>query len=176
VLDKTAALVGRKGGASASFTLMNTKTGNQSGTLAIKGKKFHATIAGAIVWYNGKTQWSYLKSTNEVSVTTPTLAKQTQMNPLTFINLYKQGYKLSMKTINGNYQVHLEAQTPTKQSIKELYIIINKSSYVPQEVKMKTASNWTTIKISNFKAKNQQDSLFSFNSKDFPTAEVIDLR
>ncbi|MCR4774662.1 MAG: hypothetical protein K5854_09940 [Prevotella sp.] len=176
VLDKTAALIGRKGGASANFSISGAKIGATSGTIAIKGNKFHATTPQATVWYDGKTQWSYMKKTNEVNVTTPTLAKQTTMNPLTFINMYKKGYNLGMKTIGTNYQVHLTASTPAKQSIKELYIMINKSSYAPTEVKMKQASGWTTIKISNFKAKNQPNGTFVFRAKDFPTAEVIDLR
>ena len=41
---------------------------------------------------------------------------------------------------------------------------------------MKQASGWTTIKITNFQAKNQSDRIFTFNAKDFPHAEVIDLR
>ena len=63
VLDKTAAIVGRSGGASANFTMSSGKYGNTSGTIAIKGNKFHATTPQAVVWYNGKTQWSYMKKT-----------------------------------------------------------------------------------------------------------------
>jgi len=46
----------------------------------------------------------------------------------------------------------------------------------PKQVKMKRGGEWTTITISNFQHKKLSDNLFSFNSKDFPTAEVIDLR
>jgi hypothetical protein len=41
---------------------------------------------------------------------------------------------------------------------------------------MLQGKNWTTINISNFKAKNQSNDIFSFNSKDYPKAEIIDLR
>lgn len=41
---------------------------------------------------------------------------------------------------------------------------------------MKQSKGWTTIDISQFKAKAQPDNLFRFNSKDYPQAEVIDLR
>ena len=175
ILDRTASIVGRRGGASADFSISGSKFGT-SGTIVIKGNKFHAVTPKAIVWFNGKKQWSYLKSTNEVNVSSPTLAKQTTMNPLTFINMYKQGYNLGMKEIGTNYQIHLTATTPAKQSIKELYILVNKSSNAPAEVKMRQSSGWTTIKISHFRAKNQPNSVFEFNSKDFPSAEVIDLR
>lgn len=56
-----------------------------------------------------------------------------------------------------------------------MYITVDKN-YVPKQVKMRQGSTWTTISISNFKASRQSDATFSFNSKDFPTAEVIDLR
>ena len=65
ILDKTAAIVGNKGGASANFTLTNKKMGSVSGSISIKGRMFHATTPQAIVWYNGKTQWSYMKANEE---------------------------------------------------------------------------------------------------------------
>ncbi len=175
VLDKTASIIGRKGGASANFTLSSSKYGSASGTIAIKGNKFHARTDKAIVWFNGKTQWAYMKSTQEVNVSNPTQAQQMSMNPYTFINIYKTGYTSSLKTQGNNYQVHLVAQNQ-KRTVQEMYITINKSSYVPSEVKMKQGSTWSTIKISGFQAKNQANSTFVFNAKDFPQAEIIDLR
>ena len=76
VLDRTAKVIGNKSGASANFTISNAKIGSSSGTIAIKGNKFNARTPQAIVWFNGKTQWSYLKKTNEVNISTPTQAQQ----------------------------------------------------------------------------------------------------
>lgn len=175
VLDKTATVVGNKGGASASFTMSNPKIGTTSGTIAIKGHMFQASIPSAIVWYNGKTQWSYMKSTNEVNITTPTEAKRMKKNPYTFITMYKSGYNMSMKTSGRNYVVHLTAQNK-KRSVKELYITVNSSTYIPVQVKMLEGNTWSTINIKNFKAKKLANSMFTFKAKDFPKAEVIDLR
>lgn len=175
VLDKTASVVGRKGGASASFKVSSTKYGNTSGTISIKGNKFHAKTPQAIVWFDGKTQWTYMNSTEEVNIITPNEAQQAAMNPYQFINLYKSGFDMSMKTVGGYYQVHLTAQNK-KRSVQEMYININKKTYIPSQVKMRQGSSWTTIDISNFKASNQPNSRFSFKAKDFPKAEVIDLR
>ena len=175
VLDKTAKVIGNKGGASASFQMSSPKYGSASGTIAIKGNKFNAHTAQATVWYDGKTQWTYLKKTNEVNVSNPTQAQQMSMNPYTFINIYKTGYNMDMKSSGANYEVHLTAQNK-KRSVQELYITINKKSYVPSQVKMRQGGTWSTIKISNFKAKGISNSTFVFNSKDFPNAEVVDLR
>lgn len=174
VLNKTAAVVGRKGGAQADFTVSGKKTGTQSGTIAIKGNMFQARTKKAIIWYNGKTQWSYLKMTNEVNISTPNEAKRMSMNPYTFISMYKNGYNLSMTTKGGNYVVHMVAQNK-KRSVPEAYITISKS-YKPSVVRMRQGNDWTTIYVNNFVAKNQPNSKFSFNAKDFPKADVIDLR
>lgn len=175
ILDKTAAVLSRKGGASASFQLSNAKMGKVSGTIAIKGNKFHAATPQAIVWFNGKTQWTYLKKTEEVNVTTPTQAQQMMMNPYTFINIYKTGYVMTASTASNSYEVHLKAQN-NKRTIQEMYITVDKKTYVPLTVKMRQQKAWTTISISNFKGVNQPASLFVFNSKEFPGAEVVDLR
>lgn len=175
ILDKTSKVIGHKSGVSASFTLNNPTTGNVSGTIAVKGGKFNAHTPQAIVWFNGKTQWTYMKKNNEVNISTPTQAQQQMMNPYTFINVYKTGYKMSSTKAGANYEVHLVAQNQ-KRSIQEMYVTVNSKTYVPSRVKMKHNGRWYTVTISNFSAKKQPDSLFTFNSKDYPSAEVIDLR
>ena len=175
VLDRTAKVIGNKSGASANFTISNAKIGSSSGTIAIKGNKFNARTPQAIVWFNGKTQWSYLKKTNEVNISTPTQAQQMAMNPYTFINIYKTGYKSSLKTVGSNYVVHLVANNQ-KRSVAEMYITIDKKSHVPSVVKMRQGKTWSTITVSNFRAKSVSNSTFNFNSKECPGAEVIDLR
>lgn len=175
VLDKTASIIGNKSGASANFQMSSPKYGSASGSLAIKGNKFNARTGQATVWYNGKTQWTYMKKTNEVNVSNPTQAQQMSMNPYTFINIYKTGYNSSMKTVGGNYEVHLTAQNKTR-SVQELIITINKSTYVPSVIKMRQGGTWSTITVSNFKAKSIPNSTFVFNSKEFPKAEIVDLR
>jgi outer membrane lipoprotein-sorting protein len=175
VLNKTASVVGRKGGAQANFNISGKKIGAQSGTIAIKGNKFQARTRKAIVWYNGKTQWSYLKMTNEVNVSNPNEAKRMSMNPYTFISMYKNGYNLSMTKSGSSYVVHMVAQNK-KRSVQEAYITINKCTYTPSLVKMRQGNDWTYISVNNFRAVNQPDSKFTFNAKDFPKADIIDLR
>ncbi len=175
ILDKTSKVIGHKSGVSAAFTLNNPTTGNVSGTIAVKGGKFNARTPQAIVWFNGKTQWTYMKKNNEVNISTPTQAQQQMMNPYTFINVYKTGYKMSSAKAGSSYEVHLVAQNQ-KRSIQEMYVTVNSKTYVPSRVKMKHNGRWYTVTISNFSAKKLSDSLFAFNSKDYPSAEVIDLR
>ena len=174
ILDKTAGIIGRKGGATANFAISG-KYGNTSGTIVIKGKKFRATTPDAIVWYDGKTEWTYIRKNEEVNVSTPTEAQQQAMNPYKFINIYKNEFNLGMKSSASEYNIHLVARNQGR-TIKEMYIKIDKRTYLPKQVRMRQANGWITIRISNFRASNQSDASFRFNSKDYPKAEIIDLR
>lgn len=173
VLDKAAAIVSNKNGVQANFT-MSGGMGNVSGTIAVKGRKFHATTPVATMWFDGKTLWTYMKKNDEVNVSTPTETQLQKINPYNFINLYKQGYDMTMNKSGNAYVVHLTAKKNNK--IEELFVTVDKKSNHPTQVKMLQNKKWTVFDISNLKAQTIDDATFSFNSKDFPSAEIIDLR
>lgn len=174
VLDKCAATLNTTNGLKADFTMTSAQYGSASGTIALKGRMFHATTAVAAMWFDGKTQWTYMKKNDEVNVTNPSESQLQSINPYNFINMYKQGYKYSMTTADQSYVVHLTA-TGTKQ-IPEMFITVDKKSYQPSMVKLLQGKKWTTFTISNLTKVSMADSDFKFSSKDYPTAEVIDLR
>lgn len=177
VLDKTAAVVSAKEGIQANFSIKSSKgvNLNASGTIAVKGKKFHATTPQATIWFDGKTMWTYMKKNDEVSVTTPIESQLATINPYNFIYMYKQGYSYTLEKVDKNYIVHLHA-TDAKKPIQEMHIRVMQKSYIPWSITYRTSKGVTSIDITNFKATTQPDGLFRFNSKDFPNTEVIDLR
>ena len=175
VLDKCAAAVSAKEGVKASFVMESAQYGRAQGTISVKGKMFHASTEVAALWFDGTTQWTYLNSNNEVSVTTPTEAQLQAINPYNFIHLYKSGFKYTMTTNNTSYNVHLTAED-AKRKIQEMFITVDKKAYTPTDVKLRQGTKWTTFRISDFQKVSLADSEFRFNSKDYPTAEVIDLR
>ena len=174
VLDKAAGTITAQSGVKANFK-MTTANGSTSGTIAIKGKKFYATTPQAKVWFDGKTQWTYLKNNDEVNVSNPTEAQLQAINPYNFIHLYKRGYTYTMNTAGTDYVIHLVANSADRK-IKELFISVNKKTYQPKQVKMLQGKKWTTFDINSIKKENIADSQFRFNAKDFPKAEVVDLR
>ena len=80
-----------------------------------------------------------------------------------------------MTTTEDTYNVHLTA-TEANNRVKELFILVNKKSNMPTQVKILQGKKWTTFDISNIIRHPYNDASFRFNQKDFPTAEVIDLR
>lgn len=175
VLDKCAAVVSSKDGVQADFTMTSAQFGDASGKIAVKGKMFNASTSVASMWFDGKTLWTYMAQNNEVSVTTPSENRLQTLNPYNFINLYKEGFKYTMTKGGNTFNVHLTAEDP-KRKVQEMFISVDQTTHHPTEVKMLQGSKWTTFTIKNLKTTKLDDATFRFNSKDFPTAEVIDLR
>ena len=92
ILDKTAAVVSNKAGVTASFTISSKQYGNSTGTISVKGRKFYANTSVGVVWFDGKTQWTYVRQNDEVNVCNPTQADLQAINPYNFIYMYKNGY------------------------------------------------------------------------------------
>ena len=174
VLDKVSSTLSNKEGFKANFILTNDDFGTSKGNICVKGKMFKATTETVDIWYDGKTQWTYLKHSDEVNITTPTEHEQHAINPYSFINIYRDGYKYSMKTNGSKYEIHLIAQK--QKSIQEMFITVDKKNYVPTKIRMRQGSKWNTITISEINTGKLSDNIFKFNKKDYPTAEIIDLR
>ena len=173
VLDKTAAAVSNKSGVTCSFTLKGGQM-NENGTINIKGRKFQVTVPDVTVWFDGKTQWTYVKKNDEVNVANPSEAEIQNINPYNFIYMYKDGYTYTMEKKNGSFEVHLKAKG--NKGLREMYVTVNPKTYIPSQIRIHHKKGWNTIDIRDFKKAKLSDAIFRFNSKDFPTAEVVDLR
>ncbi|MGN0221684.1 MAG: LolA-like putative outer membrane lipoprotein chaperone [Prevotella sp.] len=175
ILDKAASAVNQKSGMKASFSISGGTYNGTSGTIAIKGRKFQITTPQMIIWFNGSELWSYVKSNEEVSVTHPNDAQLNRINPYSFITMYRSGYTLSHEKKGGNYIAHLQAQSKNSR-IQEVYITINETTCLPSVVRLCEKGVWSTIQLSKIQSVKLADSVFQFNAKEHPNAEVIDLR
>ena len=133
-----------------------------------------------ITSYNGHTQWSMMPGSEEVNMTVPTEEEKQAVNPYAFIQLYKHGYKASVKKGSlrntDTYEVHLTA-TDSKQEIKEIYVDVRKSDYTLLCIRLRQDTGWHRIVLHTVSAvKDMNDSEFSFPTQDYPDVEVIDLR
>lgn len=176
VLDKTASTLSSYPSVTANFHAALGGRGGTTGTITLQGRKFFVQGAEALVWFDGQTQWMLLPSTNEVNITTPTPQELQQMNPYYFLNLYKSGYDLTLRT-EGPYDI-VTMKAQRKAGIKEMEVTIQRSTHLPARVKM-TSQRGTvsTIAISNIhRGKRLPDSRFQFRQKEYPKAQIIDLR
>ncbi|MCH5181827.1 MAG: outer-membrane lipoprotein carrier protein LolA [Prevotellaceae bacterium] len=184
LLDRTAAAL-KNGGVEAAFTATASRSGQRlgatSGTIYVRQNRFKVVADGLTTWFDGKTQWTLLKGSNEVNVTTPTAAELQQINPYHFVSLYKKGYTATQRNVTfsgvSQPEVTLKAQDASA-AIQTMVIVINKVTHLPLSVKV-VMKKGTTTEIQLSRVRNNLkfgDALFRFNAADYPKITVNDLR
>ncbi len=185
VLDKTATKLKSSGGIEARFEGTQFKgtheSGSATGSIQVEGNKFKITSNALTTWFDGHTQWTLLNGSDEVNVSNPSAAELQQINPYTFINLYRQGYDLKLANTNYHgkscHEVRMTAQNK-KNGIQLVILVIDKQTLMPCSIRMKDSHNeWTRIRVNGVSTKKHWgDANFRFDAKKHPGIEVVDLR
>ena len=185
IQHKTAGKLKNSGGIEAVFeatAFKGTKeTGSASGTIKVKGNKFKIESNSLTTWFDGKTQWTLLAGSDEVNVSTPTAAELQAINPYSFINIYKKGYTatLTKASYEGKsvHEVRLVA-TSKKSSMQKILLTIDPTTLMPLSVRFKNAKgDWTRIRVRSIKTGRKfADAVFTFDAKQHPGIEIIDVR
>ncbi len=181
ILERTAETFKKAGGVRIAFTVR--AAGNSSvGTIRLKGDKFLLETDGVTTWFDGHTQWSYLASGDEVNVSEPTPEELQGINPYALLSLYENGYDLKIgKADNPRFKsLHKVVLTATerKQDLQCIILYVTKDTYRPIQVSMaRRGGEAAVILIESYHTgEAYPDTLFTFDEKAYPTAELIDLR
>ena len=174
ILDKTANALQQAGGIRAIFG------GTGNGTLLLKGNQFYLNSGGIQSWFDGKTQWSYLESSEEVNVSNPTPEELQTINPYALLSIYKNGYNYKYagtKSRNGKQGFEVILTPENKQDITSITLFVSQTYqplYIKVEQNNKSANE---IIVTSYQTNQPLDNAtFKFDKKKFPNAEVIDLR
>ena len=174
ILDKTANALQQAGGIRA------TCGGTGNGTLLLKGNQFYLNSGGIQSWFDGKTQWSYLESSEEVNVSNPTPEELQTINPYALLSIYKNGYNYKYagtKSRNGKQGFEVILTPENKQDITSITLFVSQT-YQPLYIKVEQSNKSANeIIVTSYQTNQPLDNAtFKFDKKKFPNAEVIDLR
>jgi Outer membrane lipoprotein-sorting protein len=187
VLDEAHAAYEKAGGISADFTVKVTnnkakQNESYSGKVLMKSNKFKYTSEEVEMWFDGKNQWVLNKESDEVNLSTPTASELEAINPSVLFQIYKRGYtcKYSGEKKVGGKSVEVVDLVPvnTKKEIEKITVQIDKNQHTLTSIFIQNKNQSSQlITIKNYKSGlNHADNLFVFNKKQYPKAEVIDLR
>ena len=174
ILDKTTNALQQAGGIRATFG------GTGNGTLLLKGNQFYLNSGGIQSWFDGKTQWSYLESSEEVDVSNPTPEELQTINPYALLSIYKNGYNYKYagtKSRNGKQGFEVILTPENKQDITSITLFVSQT-YQPLYIKVEQSNKSANeIIVTSYQTNQPLDNAtFKFDKKKFPNAEVIDLR
>jgi outer membrane lipoprotein-sorting protein len=189
ILEKVTKTTQSMASIEASFSFeMNNKAENikekSSGTLILKNKKYKLNIPqmGLQVTCDGKTIWTYMVNSNEVTISS--LDEQTDdlMDPTRIFTIYERGfnYKYINESVEAGTPVYNINLTPQKATgeISSIKLMIDKQKMLIKGADMvgKDGNNYK-VSIGQFKTDGVfKDSDFVFDPTIYKGIEVVDMR
>lgn len=188
ILDKAASAITQNGGVSVDFSIKSSNSKSKSGVMSqsgkawIKGNKFKLVSSEGTTWFDGKTQWTYVKANNEVNVSNPDGEELAGISPVSILGLYKSGFKLDNKGVGSDRgrAVYKIEMTPQKKnsSVNKYIVNIDRQNYQITSITLNSRNgNNVVIALQKYQTgQNLSDKTFVFEKKEYPRAEIVDLR
>lgn len=149
------------------------------GRVRAEGRKFRLATDVMDIWFDGKTQWTHLRGSDEVNVTEPTPEELAQMSPTYFIQFYQHGkaYAAEAVTYMGLKCWQITVSPKDEEFFKRLLIIIDAHKNVRNVRLLNSNNRWVRFRIGSVKTGMHFPAhLFEFAEASHPNYEIIDLR
>lgn len=170
---------------SATFSGVKIKKQTLKGTAYKSGKKYAYYTPDYTVINNGKSNWLYVKSENEVTITSNEDAEEENglMSPSKLLSIWEKGFKykyVGEKTVGGKklQEVRLYPTNPKKSKYHTITLHVNKAKNELSKVEIKGRDGVNVIyNISKFKfAQKIPVSKFKFDKSKYPNCTENDNR
>lgn len=186
VLDNATAAFHKSGGIKAEFNakLFDEKQllGQTQGTICLQEEKFLLKTPEAVTWFDGKTQWNYMSENEEVNIIVPTAEELQSLNPYAWLTTDRKGFECktgTVKTFEGKsvHEIILTAEEANRD-VLHIRLYITKDSRQPVYVETVQRDGYRSeITVTDYRTgQKYDDAIFTFDKKQYPNAEMIDLR
>lgn len=183
---KQAAAVLQQGGVTASFDIIQKTEGQEpyviQGNVKMQHGCFMIFTPLSQTWYDGESQWSFLKENEEVTWTCPTKEELYDVNPYSYILDYDEAYRLGKSKLvsyrkQNVYLIPLTAKDKDNM-VKQVDVYVSPTSYeVLYVVLQEISEGETQILVTDFKNGLKFDkSVFTYKDGQIPDVDLIDLR
>ena len=122
------------------------------------------------------TQWTYITSDRELSITEPTAEELMECNPFAIVNHYAKYY--NVRAIQGKANTVELSPKHSGTSIRHATITINPDNNLPDAINVTLANGHTfSVKVSSIsRGGNIPQASFVYNKSSHPAATINDLR
>lgn len=152
------------------------------GDATVKGTKFRLKMAGQEIFNDGKLMATYIKETNEVNLQDSDPTAGGDLDPTKIYSAYKKGFKYAYlqekKEGKQTFDVVELTSTGKNSQVDKVQIQVNKADNSINSWKIfQKNGQKVTYKVEQFQPDVVvADNFFTFNAKQFPGVEVVDLR
>lgn len=153
---------------------------SETGTLLVKGDSYRLDIAGQKVICDGKTVWTYIAESKEVQINAVE-ENENVLTPTRLLTSYSKDYKSKLNgetTKDGRAQYVINLKPNTDKSFTQVELNVDKElSRITRIAIQDKSGNTFTYIVNKFDTNVPvNDSDFTFNAKDYPGVEIIDMR
>jgi outer membrane lipoprotein-sorting protein len=158
----------------------NSPLQTTSGIFIIKANKFVLEMDEIKVFFDGKTQWSYLAKSNEVSITEPSEKELAETNPMAILSSFKSKSTIqtSKKTKSAqNYCIEMLPKIKN-QDISKIEVQVNKTNGNLFSIKLINKKGGSSVLTLNGfqKGIKVNDNAFIFDKTKYKNVMENDLR
>lgn len=152
------------------------------GDATVKGTKFRLKMAGQEIFNDGKLMATYIKETNEVNLQDFDPTAGGDLDPTRIYSAYKKGFKYAYlqekKEGAKTFDVVELTSTGKNSQVDKVQIEVSKADNSINSWKIfQKNGQKVTYKVEQFQPDvTVADNFFTFNAKQFPGVEVVDLR
>ena len=162
------------------YSMNNPQAGikeSSSGTITVKGAKFHLVLGAQEVYNNGTTVWTYMKDANEVNISSYD-PNDDDITPTKIYTIYKKGYKYMISEETATTQTIDLIPENRKNQFFKVRIVINKKDKSIKSWKIfEKSGNVFDYTVKTFTPNlTIAESEFVFDAKKYKGVEVVDLR
>lgn len=184
ILDKFSAAASSAPSVSMKFLLITVDQLENSedtlaGSIILNKDRYKLDLPDNIIWYNGKTSWSYLPAEQEVTITNPEDEGESfQSRPSMIFTMYKTGFKCRLlEERNDSYIIDLYPED-VKHELIRVRLTIEKPSLNLRNFEYKRRDGITlTLIVRDYNLKiSPEESLFTFSPSKYKGVEIIDMR
>jgi len=170
-----------------SYTIENNQSGEKSehnGYAFLSGKRYKIIIPGNEIFSDGLTVWTYMKDSEEITITKPDPNEESIFNPAKLFTIYESGYKyllIGQEKINTIFydviDLFPELEEESPYSKIRLKVNSEKAQLYTVETFGKNGLNHTIV-VSEYSPNVKiTEKLFTFDKSRYPEdIEIIDLR
>jgi outer membrane lipoprotein carrier protein len=184
ILDSFSSKSSKAPSVSMSFSMITAdltenKSDTVKGSIILSGDKYKLILGDNIVWFNGATNWNYLDTEKEVTITKPDKKDHSFQNrPSEIFSMYKSGYKSRLiEEKPDSYIIDLYPED-IRSELARVRLAINKQDLNLISLEYKRNDGLViTLKILKYDLKNKPDpSTFVFQTEKYKEAEINDMR
>ena len=157
-------------------------TDSKKGSISLKGQKYHVLLSGQEIICDTRTIWTYNKEAKEVQVSNYNPSEQTISPAKLLTNFwdkeYKYAYKGERKEAGKNCDVVELTPIDAKKKLLKIELLVDKAtSTITGGNYWEKNGNKYQYSVSNFTPNAAiPDTYFTFEKKDHPGVEFVDLR